>query len=92
MTINIYGKEGCKLCEAAKQKLALLGKVYVEHNLEWHITLHEGWREDGSVPLQAFCQHVADDHIPMPIIEIDGKHYTYSQAMRKLKNDNRDTV
>jgi len=81
MTIRIYSKEGCGKCEAAKDKLRRLGYDYQEHDLEYHVGPHDGWREDGSVEVMA--AHTLMD--TLPLIQVDGDFHDYPSAMRKLK-------
>ena len=83
MLIRVYGKVGCGLCIAAKQKLAKLNKPYEDCELEHFTKHHEGWREDGSVEvLAAYSEKKA-----MPLIQIDGVFYDYPGAMSKLKKE-----
>lgn len=81
MTIHVYSKPGCGKCEAAKDKLKRMGMEYVEHELGYHVSFHEGWREDGSVEVMA--AHTQLD--TMPLLKIDNKFYNYSAAMKELK-------
>lgn len=81
MKIIVYGKQGCGKCDAAKEKISLLGLEYGARELADFTAWHEGWREDGSAAVMA--AHVELD--TMPIIEIDGTFYDYAGAMRALK-------
>jgi glutaredoxin len=81
MTIDIYGKPGCGKCEAAKEKLRLLGIPYREHDIEYHGALHDGWRDDGSVDALAAYSDMDD----LPILRVDGECLSYSEAMKYLK-------
>ena len=82
MTIEVYGKKGCGICDAAKEKLRLLGLPFTEFDLAAKIELHDGWRTDGTVAVMA--GH-ADTNLGMPIILIDGEAFSYPDAMRKLR-------
>ncbi|MDR1535527.1 MAG: glutaredoxin [Planctomycetota bacterium] len=82
MTIEVYSKPGCGKCAAAKSKLNLMGLDYAEHNLEYHVKLHEGWRLDGSADVMA--AHTLLD--TLPIFRLDGEFCDYPTAMRKLKD------
>ncbi len=88
--VLIYSKQGCGKCEAAKDKLRKMGLAYEEHTLAYHTEIHDGWREDGSTDLRAWCE-AQDGGTPhaLPTIEIiiDGKTewHNYSGAMRRLK-------
>lgn len=85
MRVCIYSKEGCGKCDAAKEKMEQLGIDYEEHKLEYHITLHENWKNDGSVDLLAWCAEQGDPKEQLPTIQIDDDFFTYSAAMRRLK-------
>jgi len=83
LTIDIYAKEGCGLCGAAKSKFSMCGLEYNSHDMDKVIQPHEGWREDGSVEvLAAFAMHDG----ALPLIRIDGEYMNYPGAMRRLKN------
>ena len=82
MTIRIYSKDGCKKCEAAKGKLTRMGFPYEEHDLEYHVEPHDGWRDDGSVAVMA--AHSMMD--TLPLIQLDEDFHDYPSAMRKLKS------
>ena len=85
MTVNIYSKDGCKICESAKEKLKIMGIRYTTHDLQEVLQGKEGWREDGSALILA--TYAFADAVP-PVIEIDGQYYDYPGAMRKLKETN----
>jgi glutaredoxin len=80
--IKIYGKPGCGKCNAAKEKLKLLGLDFESCNLAEYIVWHENWRNDESVAVLAFY---AFHNNHMPIISIDGELYEYAGAMKVLK-------
>ena len=86
MTIKIFAKDGCGKCKAAKQKLDKMGFEYSEHDLQYHVDYHEGWRDDGSVPVRA----AHSDMDTMPLIQVDEDFHDYPGAMRKLKTLRRD--
>lgn len=81
MTIQVYSKPGCGKCTAAKNKLEMMGLMFTEHNLEYHVTVHEGWRQDGSADVMA--AHTMLD--TLPIIRVNGEFHDYPSAMKKLK-------
>ncbi len=85
MTIEVFSKPGCGICEAAKSKLKIMGFDYVEHNLEYHITHHEGWRQDGSADVMT-AHSMLDT---MPIFRVNGHFHDYPTAMRLLKSHTR---
>lgn len=82
MAIDVYGKSGCQLCDAAKEKLRLMELDFEFHNIEPILAYHEGWRTDGSAGVLA-AYHALDGRLP--VIFVDGIAYSYSAAMRKLK-------
>ena len=81
MTIHVYSKPGCGKCEAAKNKLKIMGFEYTEHDLEYHVSLHDGWRHDGSIDVMA--AHNLLDTLPM--FKFNGEFHDYPTAMRLLK-------
>lgn len=83
MRIIIYGKKHCGKCEAAKDKLNKMGFLYEVRDLEYFITLHEGWRTDGSVELLAASSSLDG---AIPILNVEGDLLDYPSAMKKLKD------
>ncbi len=83
MTIDVYSKPGCGKCEAAKKKLKILGLNYNEHNLEYHVSLHEGWRQDGSTDVMA-AHNIMDT---LPLFRVNGQFHDYPTAMRVIKSN-----
>ena len=82
MDVKLYGKAGCKLCAGAEEKMKLMNIPYEKYNIEEASTPHEGWREDGSIEIQALhCQI----NMMIPMIVIDQQPYNYTAAMRELK-------
>jgi len=82
--ITLYGKQGCKLCEAAAEKLVLLGFAFEKREIADCADHLEGWRHDGSVEVSS-AYHMHDQKLP--VIKIDHEFYTYAGAMRKLRRD-----
>lgn len=85
MTIDVFSKPGCGKCDAAKNKLKMMGLDFNEHNLEYYVNLHEGWRHDGSADVMA--AHTMLD--TLPIFRLDDEFHDYPTAMRKLKDTTR---
>jgi len=81
MTIEVYSKEGCGICESAKKNLARLGLPFDSRDIESMVQPHEGWRRDGSADVLAMYAMI-DNHLP--IIRIDGECTDYPTAMRRL--------
>jgi len=79
--VKVYGKPGCGLCEAAKDKLQKMGLKYEALNLGDFTELHDGWREDNSCEVLAAYMLIDK----MPIVEINGQYMDYPSAMRQLK-------
>ena len=86
-SIKVYGKPGCGLCEAAKQKLKMMGLEYQSLNLADYTELHEGWRQDRSCEILAAYRLIDK----MPVVEIDGEYHDYPTAMRQLKERMQET-
>lgn len=82
MTIDVFSKPGCGKCDAAKNKLKMMGLCFNEHNLEDFVTHHEGWRHDGSADVMA--AHTMLD--TLPIFRFGDEFHDYPTAMRKLKD------
>ncbi len=82
VAIEVYSREGCKMCGKAKEKLDLMGLEYRNHELSPLIELHDGWREDGSVEVLAAYASIDNR---LPVIRIDEAFHDYSGAMRRLK-------
>lgn len=81
MTVEIFSKQGCKKCSAAKEKMALLGVDYSEHDITYHIAPHQGWREDGSSELMTAHTLFGT----LPLIRVNGTVHDYSGAMKALR-------
>jgi glutaredoxin len=82
LTIQVYSKPGCGICEAAKDKLDRMGFPYETRDLTQTIEPHEGWREDGSIELLAAYALIGNR---VPILKIGAEYHDYPSAMRKLK-------
>jgi glutaredoxin len=80
--IKVYGKPGCGLCEAAKDKLQKMGLKHEVLNLGDFTELHDGWREDDSCDVLA--AYMLLDKVPL--VQINGQYMDYPSAMRQLKN------
>lgn len=86
MKVALYGKEGCTLCEGAKDKLKRLGVEYEYHDLQATVALHDGWQEDGSADVLAGWAFI-DNHVPL--IMIDGLPYRYEQFVIVIREKQR---
>lgn len=82
MTIAVYAKKGCGICDAAKDKLGKMGFSYSAFDLQTTIEPHEGWREDGSVDVLAAYALIGNK---LPVIRIDSEYHDYPGAMKRLK-------
>jgi len=80
--VVVFGKEGCKFCELAKDKLQKMDIPFEYRDLLLAITPHDGWRDDGTIEISA--AYDLYDRV-MPIISIDGNYFTYPMAMRYVK-------
>jgi len=85
MTVQIFGADGCEKCENAKKHASEMGFEYEFVQLADRYDHHEGWRENGSRELVAFCESIATDHIPLPVLQVQGEYMEYTQAMRAMK-------
>ncbi|MHC4914576.1 MAG: glutaredoxin domain-containing protein [Planctomycetota bacterium] len=80
--IKVYGKNGCGLCEAAKDKLQKMGVKYEALNLTDFTELHDGWRDDNSCEVLAAYMLIDK----LPLVQINDRYMDYPSAMRQLKN------
>ncbi len=74
----VYGKPGCKLCEAAKEKLGLLNIPFISVDLE-----NQGYeyRFKGSTDAMARYQETNT----LPWIWIQGSIFSYPEAIKWLR-------
>ena len=86
MGVVVYGSEGCERCESAKNHIKSMGFAFEYREVSGMTELHEGWRKDESVELLAECCMMATDHVPLPVIQVDGEYLGYTQAMKRLKS------
>lgn len=82
MNAIVIGKKECGVCDAAKKKLELLKIPYDFVDIEEVLAGRKGWREDGSVDVLAYFSW---NNRVIPTLVLDGKPYTYSAAMKFLK-------
>lgn len=82
MTIHVYSKPGCGKCEAAKSKLKMMGLEYSEHDLEYHISYHDGWRHDGSADIMAAHTMMGGT---LPLFRLNDEFHDYPSAMKQIK-------
>lgn len=82
MNVLVIGKKNCGVCEAAKKKLELMQIPYDFADIEEVREPHENWRTDGSVDILAYF---SEANCVIPTLVIDGKTYTYSGAMARLR-------
>ena len=82
MQVDVYSKKDCGICTAAKDKLTRMKIEFTEYDIEVCGSPHVGWRTDNSVDALAYHCLVQNK---IPMIVIDGVPFTYSGAMRFLK-------
>lgn len=83
--IRLVGKRGCKVCQAAADKLDALrdaGTILGYDHRELDAEPHEGWRSDGSVEDFAAVA-MNDGHYP--VVYINDVPHSYPMAMRFLR-------
>lgn len=88
MTIQVFSKPGCGKCEAAKDKIKKMGYEYIEHDLQYHVELHDGWRTDGSAEIMAAHSHLDT----LPLIQVENDFHDYPSAMRRLKRMSKESA
>lgn len=79
--IRVFGKAGCGLCEAAKDKLQRLGFDFESLELNKFTDPHEGWREDDSVSVLSAYTLLEK----LPVLQVGREFMDYPSAMRRLK-------
>lgn len=77
MRITVYGKEHCGKCDSCKAKLERMHLPY-EFKLMQQVISAEIHDTDA---MAAYCMHNQD----LPIVVIDDCGYSYSEAMKHLK-------
>ena len=82
MIVHLYGKKDCGLCASAEEKLVLMKVPYEKYDIDYYSAVHKGWRDDGSVDVQALHCLI---NMQIPMIVIDGKPHAYIPAMKALK-------
>lgn len=81
--VVVYSKQGCKICQSAKEKLSLLGIEYQEKELGKVIQVHTGWETDESVDLLAAYTYLGNH---LPVLKINDEYHDYPSAMRRLRD------
>jgi glutaredoxin len=79
--VTVYGKDGCGLCDAAKDKLTDMGVRFNVRKIADLLQVHEGWRTDDTTEVQACYVDINT----LPVIVVDGKAMSYPKAMKLLK-------
>jgi len=81
--IVLFGKKGCKLCDAAKEKLEMLGAPYRLVDLQEcaKSIIPEDWREINLAGAQA-CYEITET---LPWLNVNGKIVSYPEAMKILR-------
>lgn len=84
--IRVYGKVGCKMCDAAKDKLELLDLEYefIDSELLKLHEHHDGWRNDDSVAFTAAYEMYFPQSLPLIRFD-DGEFLCYTEAMKVAK-------
>lgn len=76
--VVVAGKKGCKLCDAAKQKLGMMEIPYRFVDME---AFPDDWREiDLTEPMALYNLHDT-----LPWLRIDGKWMGYPEAMKAIR-------
>jgi len=79
--VTVYGRENCKFCSLAKDKLQMMEIPFKSEPIDQYMNLHEGWRTDRSIEVLAAYRLKET----MPIIQIDGLFLSYPETMRHIK-------
>ncbi|MBD3407250.1 MAG: hypothetical protein GF411_14110 [Candidatus Lokiarchaeota archaeon] len=83
--VIIYGMPNCGKCEAAKDKLKRFNIPFEEASYEKFVTVHDGWRNDGSIKVMAARNYYGETHVPL--IRQNGTVFDYPSFMKHLKNN-----
>jgi len=89
MTIVVYTKQGCGICQDAKDKLDLMKVPYTVKAYEDILNPHPGWRTDGTVEARAMAALIGDK---APMIVINGAPFEYAAAMKEVKRLKREAA
>lgn len=81
--VKLYGLPKCGKCEKAKEKLKMFNVEYEECDYKHFVTLHDGWRYDGSINVIAGKSFYGEHAVPL--IEVDNKVFDYPRFMKELK-------
>ena len=79
---TVFGKADCEICQAATQKLTLLGIPNDKEEINRFLVPHEGWRTDGSAEIMS-AYDMFDQKLP--VIRLNGEFFDYPGAMRRAK-------
>ena len=80
--VIVYGKKGCGLCEAAKDKLKKMGLPFESKILADFLTPEQWAKTPEAVREVQACYA---DIETLPVIVIDGQAMGYPAAMKTLK-------
>jgi hypothetical protein len=84
--ITIFGKSGCKKCESAMKKMALLEIKFDYVDL----TDFDSWRkyDNGLSAREGMAEYTIRDWEELPLFLMETKWMTYPEAMLFLKGKN----
>lgn len=89
MTIVLYAKADCGVCDSAKEKLQLMKLPFEVRDFDTIGQVVPDWRTNGAVEALAYA---ADNGGKAPILLINGVAHNYSSAMRELKRLQREAA
>ena len=81
--VTVYGFPDCEHCESAKKDLKKLNIPFEEKLYKDFTSLHEGWREDGSIKVMAARHFYGEGHVPL--IRQNGSVFDVQSFMEIVK-------
>ena len=83
MKVVIYGKKGCKLCEACKEKMHIMQVPYDFVDLMDPVG---NWRDTKATDARASFEMMDPDDQLLPIVEVNGEFMFYEKSMKTIKD------
>lgn len=89
MTVVVYSKTDCTICEAAKDKLKRMELPFEVRDFDQIGLPVPDWRTNGAVEASAYS---AQNGGKAPILLINGMPFNYPEAMSELKRLKREAA
>ena len=79
--ITMYSRENCESCKKIEERLKKRNIEFVKEGVDYYLSPHEGWREDGSADILAAL--LLNDN-NLPVFKLDNEFYTDKEALIRL--------